>query len=94
MGAEVASDTPWLTRYYLERLGRLDVTVERILPGAMCRREALCYVIAQTGRRYWHNQAVLDRLAPTDPWNVVDVGGHPAVKVYRSSRAEQSTSGP
>jgi 4-amino-4-deoxy-L-arabinose transferase-like glycosyltransferase len=82
--AQVASDTPWLTRYYLTTYGRPDVTVDKILPATMCLRDTPCYVIVQTGRRYWHNEAVLDRLAPTTPWAVVDVGGHPAVKVYRT----------
>jgi 4-amino-4-deoxy-L-arabinose transferase-like glycosyltransferase len=82
-GAQIASDTGWLTRYYAEREGRPDLAVDKILPDTMCRRDAACYVIVQSGRRYWHNEAVLDRLAPLAPWVAVDVGGHAAVKVYR-----------
>jgi len=81
--AQIGSDTPWLTRYYADRDGRSDLAIERILPSSVCRRDVPCYVIVQTGRRYWHNEAVLDRLAPLPTWTTVDVGGRPAVKVYR-----------
>ncbi len=82
-GAQVESDTGWLTRYYAERDGRPDLTVDKILPATICQRDAPCYVVVQSGRRYWHNEAVLDRLAPLTPWTVIDVGDHAAVRVYR-----------
>jgi 4-amino-4-deoxy-L-arabinose transferase-like glycosyltransferase len=82
-GAQIGSDTPWLTRYYAARDGRPDLTVDRIVPGAMCLRDAPCYVVVQRGRRYWHNEAVLDALAPRTPWATVDVGGHHAIAVHR-----------
>ena len=82
-GAQIASDTPWLTRYYATRDGRPDLTVDRVLPGAMCRRDAPCYVVVQTGRRYWHNEAILDALAPRTPWATIEVGGHRVIAVHR-----------
>ena len=82
-GAQIGSDTPWLTRYYADRDGRGDLGVDPIVAGRMCRGEAPCYVIVQSGRRYWHNEAVLDRLEPIAPWAVFEVGGLPAVRVYR-----------
>ncbi len=82
----------WLTRYYAERDGRADLVVDKILPATLCHGDTACYVVVQSGRRYWHNEAVLDRLAAVTPWAVIDVGDRPAVRVYRMEPALRTTS--
>ncbi len=82
-GAQIGSDTDWLARYYAERDARPDLTIDRLLPDRLCHREAPCYVVVPTGRHYWHNAFARGRLAPLEPWTVVHVGGHVAVRVYR-----------
>ncbi len=89
-GAQVGSDTGWLTRYYAERDGRADLTIDKLLPATVCRRDAPCYVVVPSGRRYWHNASILDRLAALPPWATVDVGGRAAVRVYRIEPAARS----
>jgi 4-amino-4-deoxy-L-arabinose transferase-like glycosyltransferase len=81
--AQIAADPFWLARYYADLDGRPDLAVTPILQASACRRDAPCYVIVQIGRRYWHNEAALDRLAPLSPWASVDVAGHTPIHVYR-----------
>ena len=81
--AEVASETRWLVRYYAGVDGRRDLTDTSIVAGQACAHGRVCYVIVQNGRRYWHNQAALDRLAQQKPWSTVQVGGHASVRIYR-----------
>jgi hypothetical protein len=82
-GAEVASETGWLVRYYADQVGRTDLVDTAILPHTGCVHGRVCYVIAQSGRHYWHNEAALQHLAAQKPWTTLDVGGHRAVQVYR-----------
>ncbi len=81
--AQIAADPFWLARYYADLDGRADLAVTPILQTSACRRDAPCYIIVQIGRRYWHNEAALDRLAPLSPWASVDVAGHTPIRVYR-----------
>lgn len=82
-GAELSGETGWVLRYYAEQAGRRDLAITTITPERACLHGKVCYVVVQTGRLYWHNQAALENLAHQPPWTTIDVGGHPAVRVYR-----------
>lgn len=83
--AEIASEVQWLVRYYAGRDGRPDLVATPLISGRACAQQRTCYVIAQNGRHYWHNQRALDALAKQQPWSVVSVGGHRSVQIYRLS---------
>jgi 4-amino-4-deoxy-L-arabinose transferase-like glycosyltransferase len=82
-GAEISAEPGWVVRYYADTLGRQDIVETTIRPAVACVHHRVCYVIDQTGRLYWHNQAALERLEQTRPWTTVDVGGHQVIRVYR-----------
>ena len=44
-GAQIGSDTDWLARYYAERDARPDLTIDRLLPHRLCRRDTPCYIV-------------------------------------------------
>ena len=87
-GAEVATETDWVVRYYADQARRTDLVDTAILPNTGCLHGRTCYVIVQSGRRYWHNQAALDFLAKQKPWTTVDVAGRQAIAVYRLEPGE------
>lgn len=82
-GAELSGETGWVIRYYLDQAGRSDVVNTPFMPGKACVKGRVCYVLTQSGRLYWHNQAAMAELARQQPWATFEVGGHPAVRVYR-----------
>ena len=87
-GAEIATETGWVVRYYADQAHRTDLVDTSILPDTGCVHGRTCYVIVQSGRHYWHNQAALELLAARKPWTTVDVGGQHAVAVYRLDPGE------
>ncbi len=87
-GAEVASDVEWPVRYYVSELGRGDIVTSQLRRERACLQHRICYVVVQSGRRYFHNEAALDALAPRPPWHEQRVAGHAAVKVYRLGPGE------
>lgn len=87
-GAEIASEVDWTVRLYAGLAGRLDLASTFTTPAAACRAGRPCYVLVQVGRRYWHNEAAIDRLAKAVPVHEELVRGVPAVKVYRLEPGE------
>ncbi len=87
-GAEVASEVDWPVRYYLDRFGRSDLSATMLRSGIACVSGKPCYVIVQTGRLYFANQAALENLRTKDPWYVEPVNGRPTVRVYRLAADE------
>ena len=81
--AEIAAETGWPVRYYLDQAGRTDITETTIRPNVACLSGHPCYVISAKGRFYWHNQAALTRLASTTPWQTINVAEHPVIHIYR-----------
>jgi len=87
-GAEVASEVDWPVRYYLGRFGRPDLGATMLRPGVACAGGKTCYVVVQTGRLYFANQAALEKLSHQTPWYVESVNGRPTVRVYRLPAGE------
>ena len=82
-GAEIATEIDWPGRYYADRFGRPDLAVNMMRPETGCRGDHTCYAVVQTGRWYFQNRDAVDFLSHREPWQVVVVGGHDAVKIYR-----------
>ena len=87
-GAEVVSEVDWPVRYYLDRFGRADLTATMLRPEVACASGKVCYVVVQTGRLYFANQAALENLATRTPWYVEPVNGRPTVRIYRLAPGE------
>jgi hypothetical protein len=87
-GAEVASETEWPARLYADRAGRTDLATSTITEQYGCKSGQPCYVVVEPGRRYWHNEAALDRLALRTPWHVERVRGVEVARVYRLDAGE------
>jgi 4-amino-4-deoxy-L-arabinose transferase-like glycosyltransferase len=87
-GAEISTETGWPVHYYVGEAGRPDIVDTAIRPKTGCLNGRACYVITQTGRLYWHNEAALERLARRTPWTTVDVAGRQVIRVYRLDPGE------
>lgn len=81
--AEITSEVEWPVRYYANQAGRSDLNTSPFTLSRGCRSGHPCYVIAQAGRLYWHNQAALEQLAHTAPVHVERINGAKVVEVYR-----------
>jgi 4-amino-4-deoxy-L-arabinose transferase-like glycosyltransferase len=81
--AEIATEIDWPGRYYADHFGRPDLAVTMMRPETGCRGDHACYAVVQTGRWYFQNRDTVEFLSHREPWRVVRVGGHEAVKIYR-----------
>jgi hypothetical protein len=83
-GARVASETPGLTAYYGQLAGRNDlVSLSLSDKEAMRQFEAGDYVIVARGRRYFSNEAYVDKLEGAGgPVATISLGDIPAVRIY------------
>ena len=82
-GAELATEIDWPARLYAERAGRADLLQTLDRRGRACRSGKVCYVVVQTGRWYFLNQAAVANLSRREPWHVERIRGEDVVKVYR-----------
>ena len=82
-GDVIASEVGWPVRLYLERAGRADVLPNGLRRGEACAGPGACWVLAQPGRVYLHNQEALANLAQRKPTFSVEVGGVETVRVWR-----------
>jgi 4-amino-4-deoxy-L-arabinose transferase-like glycosyltransferase len=81
--AQVASETPWLVRYYADLAGREDLTSKPLNRESACHEGGPCYVLVQPGRLYGHNRVALEFLEKREAVDTVTVGSHGAARVYR-----------
>ena len=86
-GDTVASEVAWPVRLYLDQAGRTDVLAGGLQRGEACAGAGACWVLAQPGRIYFHNQAALANLGSRRPAFTVDAGGAETVRVYRLEAA-------
>jgi hypothetical protein len=91
-GARVASETPTLTAYYAQQVGRPDLVCVLLSdPLALKELSAGDLIIAARGRRYFSNDALLSRLRQTaTPAFRVSLDGVPAAEVYILDQASLS----
>ncbi len=82
-GAELATEIDWPAKLYAERAGRSDLIQTLNRRGRACRSGKVCYVVVQTGRWYFLNEAAVANLAGREPWHVERIRGEDVVKVYR-----------
>ena len=82
-GAELATEIDWPAKLYAERAGRPDLLQTLDRRGRACRSGKVCYVVVQTGRWYFLNEAAVANLARRAPWHVERIRGVEVVKVYR-----------
>jgi 4-amino-4-deoxy-L-arabinose transferase-like glycosyltransferase len=81
--AEVASEIDWVSAYYAERFDRPDLKLTMMRRGEACTQGRVCYVIVQSGRRYYLNVDALDHLEQKTPWYAERIRGLDVVRVYR-----------
>ncbi|HYY96253.1 MAG TPA: glycosyltransferase family 39 protein [Pyrinomonadaceae bacterium] len=83
-GARVASETPGLAAFYAERAGRADLrSVSLSDPSALRELKAGDFLVVARGRRYFSNEALLNRLTQTTaPAFTVSLGQTRAADVY------------
>lgn len=83
-GAQIASETPGLAAYYVERAGRFDLTFVLVSdPNALRQLREGDFIIDARGRRYFSNQAIFKALEQTSaPAFQVYLGGVPSASVY------------
>ena len=83
-GAAVASETPGLFDYYARRAGRDDlVNVSLSDAPAVRKLSAGDFVVVARGRRYFSNDALVNRLeAVASPFATHALGGVPSARVY------------
>jgi hypothetical protein len=86
--AELSTEIDWVAKYYASVNGRNDLTHTLVRRGQACQEGRVCYVVTQSGRRYFLNSEALDVLAKREPWHVVQLRGIDAVKVYRFEAGE------
>ncbi len=82
-GAELATEIDWPAKLYSGRAGRSDLVQTLDRRGRACRSGKICYVVVQTGRLYFLNEAAVANLARREPWHVERIRGEDVVKVYR-----------
>ena len=82
-GAEVSTEIDWPAKLYAERDGRPDLLQTLDRRGRACLSGKVCYVVVQTGRWYFLNEAAVANLARREPWHVERIRGEDVVKVYR-----------
>ena len=83
-GALVASETPGLFDYYARRAGRGDLAhVSLSDPQAVRGLSAGDFVVVARGRRYFSNDALINRLeAVASPFAAPSLGGVPSARVF------------
>ncbi len=86
--SEVSTEIDWPALIYAERAGRPDLIPTLMRPGYTCRLGRVCYVVVQTGRLYFLNQAAVANLARRTPWHVERIRDEDVVKVYRLEPGE------
>ena len=82
-GDVIASEVGWPVRLYLEQAGRTDVLPNGLRRGEACAGPGACWVLAQPGRVYLHNQEALANLKDRRPAFTIDTGGVETVRVWR-----------
>ena len=87
-GAELSTEIDWVAKYYAGRFGRTDLAHTLVRKGQACRNAEVCYVVVQSGRRYFLNREALEYLAGKEPWHVERLRGREVVKVYRLERGD------
>jgi hypothetical protein len=83
-GARVASEAPTLVAYYAQLAGRSDLLTLSLSEKEEMRGFAPGdFIIAARGRRYFSNEALLNKLEETsEPFATVKLGEVPAAKLY------------
>jgi 4-amino-4-deoxy-L-arabinose transferase-like glycosyltransferase len=81
--AELSTEIDWVSKYYAESFGRPDLKQTLMRRGEACTQSRVCYVVVQSGRRYFLNQEALDNLAARTPWYIERLQGEDVVRVYR-----------
>jgi hypothetical protein len=88
LGARVGGETEPVFTYYFHRFGRDDLNYFDLADQAK-RMEAppSAYVVVQDGRKYFENIEFIQKLESYQaPIQTIDVGGAPAVRVYRDQQ--------
>jgi hypothetical protein len=84
-GATVATETPGVTRYYLERFDRTDLRPRTISDAQfdVTREPSPTYVILQRGRTYFENRDEMAAVRTTfNPEHQITINGVAAAEVY------------
>jgi hypothetical protein len=93
-GAHVVTEAPAVVGFYAEQGGRPDLLITR--PGSALEAAPSTsptaagtgdWMIVQEGRRYFENEALVERIRQQAPAFSVDVAGFRAVEVYRMTTA-------
>jgi len=87
-GASVGGETAPVFAYYFHRFGRDDLRYFDLSDQAT-RMEAppTAYIVVQDGRKYYENIAFIEKVESYQtPIQTVEIGGAPAVRVYRDEQ--------
>jgi 4-amino-4-deoxy-L-arabinose transferase-like glycosyltransferase len=95
-GAEISSELAYPmimpeyrpARLYPEWRGRDDLFYSLPRTNRGCLQGRVCYVVVQSGRLYFKNEAIVAQLARRTPWHVERIRGLDVVKVYRLEPGE------
>jgi len=92
-GANVASETPGLAKYYAERAGRMDLVLVPLAdPDSLQQLRVGDFVIDARGRRYFSNEAVLAALQQSGTAAFsVSLGSTPSASVYQLDQQSLET---